>query len=186
MRKVPDQAVSEVIGTILTVLLVVAISGIIAAIVMGIPLLPQKPVLAVFSVDLVNGVSSNSPHTQTVPVIRFNQMAGDRLTQNYTQGTHTEINQTKIKLVDPTGRMITVVQSVTMTGTEIEKGEIFYIFRRDVGEPNQYWLTNDPARIFNYALWGGVEPFSPHGTWRLTVTDEKDTNMVIFQKDIVL
>lgn len=186
MRKAQDQAVSEVIGTILMVLLVVAISAIIAAIIMGIPLLPQKPALAAFSVGVVNGVSSGSPHTQTVPVIRFDQVAGDRLTQNYTQGVHTKINQTKIKLLDPNGRMITVVQSVTMTGTEIEKGETFYIFRRDVGEPNQYWLTNDPARIFNYSKWSGVEPFTPHGSWRLIITDEKDTNMVIFQKDIVL
>ena len=81
--------------------------------------------------------------------------------------------------------MITVVQSVTMKGTEIEKGEIFYIFRRNVGEPN-YWLTNDPARIFDFATWGGVEPFTPHGRWRLEITDEKDTNMVIFQKDLML
>jgi FlaG/FlaF family flagellin (archaellin) len=180
MRRGPDQAVSEVIGTILMVLLVVGISAIIAAIVMGIPLLPQKPVLAAFSADGVNGVSSGSPHTQTVPVIRFNQMAGDRLTQNYTQGVHKEINQTKIKLIDPNGRMITVEQSVTLIGTEIEKGETFFIFRRDVGEPNQYWLTNDPDRILNFSEWGGVDPFTPHGSWRLIVTDEKDTNMVIF------
>ncbi|MEI6840323.1 MAG: type IV pilin N-terminal domain-containing protein [Methanomicrobiales archaeon] len=101
MQSRPDTAVSEVIGTILMVLLVVALSAVIAAIMMGYPLLPHKPVLAAFSVDMVNGVSFSSPHTQTVPVIRFDQMAGDRLTQNYTTNSHLGINQTKSSSLIP-------------------------------------------------------------------------------------
>jgi hypothetical protein len=64
--------------------------------------------------------------------------------------------------------------------------ESHYIFRYKLsGETNQYWLTNNPSRVFSSAD-SGVMPFSPQGKWRLVITEEKDTNMVLCQKDLAL
>jgi subtilisin-like proprotein convertase family protein len=99
-------------------------------------------------------------------------------------GTHSVINGTKVKLINPTGKTFTVVNADSMTGKTIEKGEPFYIFYYNTGgtEAPWIWITNDPSRVFSST----VQPFSPHGTWRLMITDEKDTNMVIYQQDIRL
>lgn len=185
MKPRPDIAISEIVGTILIISLVVILSMVVVALFLGTPVMPKKPVLATFSVEKVMGVNAGSSHTLDVPVISLHQTAGDPLTQEYTTGTHSGINGTKIKLIDPTGRMYTVVQSVTMTAKTVRKGQQYYIFHRIIGEPNEYWITMDAARIYSVS-WGGVDPFSPHGTWRLLITDEKDTNMVLFQKDIVM
>jgi len=44
------------------------------------------------------------------------------------------------------------------------------------------WITNDPTRVFNAV----VQPFTPRGMWKLMITEEKDTNMIIYQQDIRL
>jgi hypothetical protein len=178
-----DAAVSETISTILIILLVVMLATIVFALVTGIAILPKKPVLAVFFVEAVKGSDANPPHALTVPIIRFSEIAGDTLTQEYTPYTHLGINGTKIKLIDPNGKLCTVVQAQSLTGKALDKGESFYIFHYIVGEPNEYWLTNDPTRVFGSS---GVMPFSPSGRWRLLITDEKDTNMVILDKTVVM
>lgn len=185
MKTCRESAVSELISTILIIALLVILAMVIMALFLGTPVMPKQPVLATFAADTVMGVNVNAPHNTDVPVIALYQTAGDTLTQEYVIGTHSGINGTKVKLIDPTGRMISVTQSVTMTKKTIAKGDPYYIFHRRIGEPNEYWITTDPARIFSTS-WGGVEPFSPHGTWRLIITEEKDTNMVLFVKDIVM
>ncbi len=177
MRSRSDSAISENVATILIIILVVALAAIIAALVLGIPLLPNKPVLAAFKADTVMG-------TGNVPVIRLYQMAGAPLIQEYTQYTHSPINGTKVKLVDPTGKTLTAVTAISMTGKTIEKGEPFYIFYYNTGgtEAPWIWITNNPSRVFNDV----VQPFTPHGTWKLIITEEKDTNMVIYQQDLKL
>lgn len=185
MKPCRDSAISEIISTLLIITLLLILTMVIMAIFFGTPIMPKKPVLATFSMEAVRGVNVNAPHNLDVPVIALYQTAGDTLTQEYTTGTHSGINGTKIKLLDPSGRMYTVTQSVTLTAKTIRKGEPYYIFHRVIGEPNEYWITTDPARIFSTS-WGGVDPFSPHGTWKVIVTDEKDTNMVLFQKEIAL
>jgi energy-converting hydrogenase Eha subunit A len=187
MRSRSDSAISETVATILIIILVVALAAIIAALVLGIPLLPNKPVLAAFSADTVMGANKSSTYGLNVPVIRLYQMAGDSLIQEFTQGTHSNINGTKVKIIDPAGKMYTIVTAQSLHGKNIKKGEPYYVFRYNTGESNQYWLTNDPSRVFTKPPTGsGVEMFTPHGTWKLLVTEEKDTNMVIFQKDLVL
>lgn len=186
MRSRGDSAVSESIGVILMVFLVVVLAGVCASLLLGIPLSLQKPVLAAFSADIVMGANTNPPYALDVPVIYLTQMAGDTLTQEYSEGVHSTIGGTKMKISDPAGNMYTVVTSASLKGKEIKKGNSYYIFHYKVGGPDEYWLTNDPARIYDGAQWGGVLPFSPHGTWRLVITDETYTNMVLFQKDLVL
>lgn len=186
MRSRPDSAISEIIATTLIIVLVVLLAAIIAVIVLGIPLLPEKPVMAAFSADTVMGKNRTSSPDYNVPVIRLYQMAGDSLIQEYTAGGHSAINGTKVKLVDPTGKIYTAVTAQSMTGKTLEKGEPFYIFHYHTGgsEAPWIWITNNPSRVFTEA--SGVEAFLPHGTWKLMITEEKDTNMIIYQQDIKL
>lgn len=179
MRSCPGSAISDTVATTLIIILVVALAAVIAAIIMGIPLLPAKPMLAAFKADTVMGST-----TKNVPVIRMYQLAGDPLMQNYTEGGHSVPNWTRVRLLDPTGKSLKVQTAISMRGKTIEKGEPFYIFYYNTGgtESPWIWITNDPSRVFSST----VQPFSPHGTWKVLVTDEKDTNMVIFQQDVRL
>jgi|WetSurMetagenome_2_1015567.scaffolds.fasta_scaffold06956_7 hypothetical protein len=187
MRSRPDSALSETIATTLIIILVVALAAIIAALIMGIPLLPNKPVLAAFSASVVMGANTSSAYGLNVPTIQLDQMAGDPLVQEFATNTHSTINGTKIKIIDPTGKMITVVSAISLRDKTIRKGKSYYIFHYTTGETNEYWLTNDPSRVFTKPPTGsGVLPFSPHGKWRLVITEEKDTNMVLYQKDLNL
>jgi FlaG/FlaF family flagellin (archaellin) len=178
------EAISEVIGSVLLVFLVVLIAAIIASLFLGVwGDLFTEPVFASFNVDKTDGYGRYS-HQFDVPVIVFYQMAGDDLTQDYTEHTHSGINNTKIKLIDPNGTLHIVNQSVTMLGYDINKGEPFYIFyyRNPDGD---FWLTNDPDRILNPS-WGGVEAFTPQGAWRVIITDELSTDMVLLDQEIQL
>ncbi|OPY36293.1 MAG: hypothetical protein A4E34_00315 [Methanoregula sp. PtaU1.Bin006] len=179
MQPRTDSAISDTVATTLIIILVVALAAVIAIIIMGVPLLPQQPTLAAFKADTVMGST-----TKNVPVIRLYQMAGASLTQEYTEGGHQVVNFTRVRLVDPTGKSHKVQTAISMRGKTIEKGEPFYIFYYNTGgtESPWIWITNDPSRVFAST----VQPFSPHGTWKVLVTDEKDTNMVIFQQDIRL
>jgi len=182
MRSPPDSAISEIVAASLVLVLVVALAVIVAAVIFGIPLLPQNPTLAAFKADTVMGLGSGG--TYNVPVITLSQMAGAPLVQDYNVGHHSVINYTRVKLLNPEGKTFTVVNADSMTGKTIEKGETFYIFYYNTGgtESPWIWITNDPSRVFSST----VQPFSPHGNWRVIVTDEKDTNMVIYQQDIRL
>lgn len=182
MRSRPDSAISEMMATTLIIILVVILAVIVVALISGIPLLPNKPVLAAFSADSVMGRGSGS--ALNVPIIRLYQVAGAPLIQEY-PGAHTAINGTKIKLVSPDKKLFTILTAQSMTGKTIEKGEPFYIFYYNTGVTSDapyMWITNDPSRVFN----SEVQPFAPHGTWKLMITEEKDTNMIIYQQDIRL
>jgi energy-converting hydrogenase Eha subunit A len=186
MRSRPESAISEMVATTLIIILVVALAAIIAALILGIPLTPNKPVLAAFSSDVVMGANRSALTHLDVPIIQLYQMAGDPLSQEFTAGTHSTINGTKVKIIDPTGKMYTIVSAQSLTGRDIKKGDSYYIFHFiNAGETNQYWLTNNPKRVFSSSD-SGVQPFSPRGTWRLVITDEKDTNTILYQKDLVL
>ena len=182
MRSRPDSALSEMTATTLIIILVVLLATIVIVLVLDIPIFPDKPVLAGFSADIVMGRGSSGPNT--VPVISLYQMAGDSLVQEYTEGEHSAINGTRVKLVSPDGETFTAVTAISMRGKTLEKGEPLYIFHYDTGgsEYPWIWITNDPDRVFD----ANVQPFLPHGTWKLMITEEKNTNMIIYQKDIQL
>ena len=97
MRSRSDSAISEAMATTLIIILVVILAVIVVALISGIPLLPNKPVLSAFRADTVKG-------TGNVPVIRLYQMAGAPLIQEYNHRLHSGINGTKVKLVYPNGK----------------------------------------------------------------------------------
>lgn len=179
-----EGGISEVISSVLLVFLVVLIGAIIASLFLGVwGNLLAEPVFAAFNVEKTDGYGRYS-HQVDTPVIVFYQMAGDDLTQDYTEHTHSGINNTKIKLIDPNGTLHIATQSVTMQGYNIKKGEPFYIFYYQ-NPDGDFWLTNDPDRIFGPG-WGGVEAFTPSGTWRVIITDELSTDMVLLDQEIQL
>jgi hypothetical protein len=185
MRPNPDTALSETVMTILLIILVVALAAVIVMIVMGVPIFPSKPVFAAFRAETVMGADRGNPSVLDVPVIRLSQIAGAPLSQDYTEGGHSAINGTRIKLRDPDGKLYTAVTADSMTGKTLEKGESFYIFHyhTSASEDPWIWITNDNSRISGSP---GVEPFHPSGTWKLVITDEKDTTMVIYEQSILL
>ena len=158
MRSAPDSAISEIVATSLVLILVVALAAIIAAVIFGIPLIPQNPTLAAFKADTVMGLGSGG--TLNVPVIRLYQMAGAPLAQQYTEGQHQVMNYTRVRLTDPAGKSFRVMTAVSMHGKTIEKGEEFYIFYTNTGVASDspyIWITNDPSRVFSST----VGPFTP-------------------------
>jgi flagellin-like protein len=172
MKQVPDQAVSEVIGTVLMVAMVVMVAGFIAAMVLGMPFVPQKPTLAGFMVEIIQSTDSTNPGSPTVPVISFYQVSGDQL-------AFFGVNGTNVRLTDPDSITYTVDKDPLMAGSEIRIGDRFFVFKKS-GSPDYYMVTN------NQSVISGAKPFTPHGTWRFIITDEKETDMVIFEKDLTL
>jgi hypothetical protein len=138
----------------------------------GMPFVPQKPTLASFTVEIIQVTNSTQPGSQAVPAISFHQVSGDQLAFFGANGTN-------IRLTDPAGVTYTATKSGSMTGTEIRVGEQFFVFRKS-GSPGNFQVTDDQGSI------SGNEQFTPHGTWRFTITDEKETNMVIFQQDLTI
>ena len=171
MEQIPDRGVSEVIGTVLMVAMVVMIAGVVAAMLLGMPFVPQKPTLAGFTVEIMQSADSTQLGGPTIPVISFYQASGDRLAYFGANGTNVRLN-------DPDGITCTVEKDTVMTGSEIQIGERFFVFKKS-GSPG-YLITNNQSRI------SGIIQFTPHGTWRFIITDEKETHMVIFEKDLTL
>ena len=174
-----DCAVSEVISSILIVFLVIA-----AGMVAGVYIFSsvdeeylEKPSFAYFSTDIIPGYGGDD--NTDVPVIQLSQFHGDRLEQHYTEGTHSGIGGMKIMLIDPDGDVHEVVQSITMKGESVEIAEKYYIFYYDLADPaeSDYWITNDPGRIFGPRY--RVQPFPLHGVWRLIITDEDHQDTVV-------
>lgn len=175
-----DRAVSESIGSVLIIFLVVVLAGIVVSLVFG--LIPtdalKKPTLAAFKVSVVNGVDSSG--NLVVPVICIYQQAGDDLTLKYTEGRHSILNDTVIHLYDPDGQEQPVQTSVYTRGQELEKGEAFYIFRYSPSHDGDYWITNSRSRVFTNTGGSYTEPFDPPGLWRLVIVDEKQTDQILF------
>lgn len=180
-----DTAVSESISVVLIVFLVVVLAGIAASIFFG--LIPtdalEKPTLAAFSVQAVDGADSSG--NLVVPMIALYQQAGDDLTVEYTEGEHTRLNDTVIRLYDPEGQEHVVQTSVYTRGKDVEKGDAFYIFRYSPPSDGDYWITNNRARVFTNQS-GYTEPFDPHGPWRLVIVDEKTTDHILFEGTVDL
>lgn len=174
-----DSGVSEVVSSILIVLLVIMAAGVAGAYIFGSINggYLEKPAFAYFSTGIIGGVGSDGQ--TNVPVIKMCQAHGDDLEQRYTEGTHSGIEGMKIILYDPNGNGHEVVQSITMKGGTVDIGDSYYIFYYNLADPQEadYWITNDPRRIFGPGYY--VQPFPVHGTWRMMITEEDRQNTIV-------
>jgi PKD repeat protein len=155
-----EQGVSELIGTILVIILVIAIAGIIAALVFGwsIPL-QRTPYFVSEATPIENASVVKLFHAQGDPVSLY---------PGATQGL-----PMKMTLAS---RAVTydVTPLPTAAGKGWRAGETLYIFRNSSG----VWIADSPALILNSTR------FAP-GPWRLSLIDIT-SNVLIVQHTLDL
>ncbi|APH39779.1 hypothetical protein BHR79_10025 [Methanohalophilus halophilus] len=137
----------------------------------------QKPSFAAFEATTETGINNEEPE---IPIVILQKTAGDQLSQEYEEGTHSGIKGTEIYLFDPAGERHEVINSIYMTGKEVETAEKFYIFYFNHYDGN-FWITNDKVRVTE----GGVEYFDPSGQWRLQIIGAY-SNQILLDKKLQL
>ena len=155
-----DQGVSELIGTILVIILVIAIAGIIAALVFGwsIPL-QRTPYFVSEATPIENASVVKLFHAQGDPVSLY---------PGATQGL-------PMKMTLASGAVTYDVTPLpTAAGKGWRAGETLYIFRNSSG----VWIADSPALILNST------GFAP-GPWRLSLIDIT-SNVLIVQHTLDL
>jgi len=171
-----DQAVSEIIGTILIVILVIALAGVVAALTLGLVGGIPKATFAPFTVDVGrDGQTSDRGNNSSYLVVY--QMAGDNLRLGQGAGNTTPLLNTTFQLVGPDGVNHQVVTPVNawLTGEDIGKGQAFYIFLD--ANTNDYRIVNNKNRIYTAS---NLTPLQK-GNWRLVISDIQNAKMVIGQ-----
>jgi PKD repeat protein len=155
-----EQGVSELIGTILVIILVIAIAGIIAALVFGwsIPL-QRTPYFVSEATPIENASVVKLFHAQGDPVSLY---------PGATQGL-------PMKMTLASGAVTYDVTPLpTAAGKGWRAGETLYIFRNASG----VWIADSPALILNST------GFAP-GPWRLSLVDIT-SNVLIVQHTLDL
>jgi len=170
-----DQAVSEIIGTILIVILVIALAGVVAALTLGLVGGIPKATFAPFTVD-VGRDGRSSGQVNNSAYLTVYQMAGDNIKLG--QGAiNSSLLNTTFQLVGPDGVNHQVVTPINawLTGEDIGKGQAFYIFLDE--NTGDYRIVNNKSRIYFYSNLTSLQK----GNWRLVISDIKDAKMVIGQ-----
>ena len=155
-----EQGVSELIGTILVIILVIAIAGIIAALVFGwsIPL-QRTPYFVSEATTIDNASVVKLFHAQGDPVSLY---------PGATQGLPMKMTLAKGAVT------YDVTPLPTAAGKGWRAGETLYIFRNASG----VWIADSPALILNST------GFAP-GPWRLSLIDIT-SNVLIVQHTLDL
>ncbi|WP_220682358.1 type IV pilin [Methanofollis formosanus] len=199
-----DTAVSETLGTVLMVFLVVLLAGISFALFSGIfsEAHVEKPPL---TANLAKAVHVGAPHGDG-RVIEVTNVAGDTLYFSKDRaGVHEDLKEVKIYVIPPDGQVIEPVTSESMEEDRgFRPGECLYIFYDgNAGAVNWtrnrgFWLTNDIERRksttpYFYDLsqypqyWNGsahIWQDNPQGTpagkgtWGLRVVDVRSGTVV--------
>jgi hypothetical protein len=172
-----DPAVSEIIGTILIIALVIALAGIIAALTLGLvgKAIPEST-FAPFKVEVGRDGHSSGPVNNSAYLTVY-QMAGDNLRLGKGAVNTTPLLNTTFQLVGPDGVNHQVVTPVNpwLTGEDIGKGQAFYIFLDE--NTGDYRIVNNKDRIYSASNLTSLQK----GNWRLVISDIKDAKMVIGQ-----
>jgi len=176
-----DSGVTPIIGEILMVFLVIILAAIILSIALGIISNPlQENKMAAFSIETGYNGYDRYTHEFDATYLTYLQMAGDDLNVGYDSSvTHGGTDATKITLNSPSGFHV-VVDSVTMLEDIVEKGRVYYIFKYYTGsssDPDDYYLTDNPDRIFGQQ---GIESLEP-GIWEILISDIADSNVVLYR-----
>ena len=155
-----ERALSELVGTILVIILVIAIAGIIAALVFGWSIPLQRTPYFVSEVKAINNGS----------VVQLSHVQGDpvSLYPGATKGVPVKMTLAKGAITYDA----TPLPGAAARG--LKAGETLYIFRNATGA----WITDSPAYIVNST------GFSP-GPWRLSLVDTT-SNVLIVQYTLYL
>ncbi len=172
-----DDGVSESIGTILMVFILVALVGIMFGFIMGFgsgsPIDTYRPQYAIVDATVVPALSA--PDTWNVDSIKIHFAYGNEPDLQYEEGVYTGMEGTKFMLIDPDGGSHEAMQSVTMNGQKINPGAEFYYFTVSSDISDRYYITNAYSGIADDRTWSGAlpypKPFAP-GTWRVQIIDD--------------
>lgn len=172
-----DSGVSENLGTILMIGILVVIAAMAAVYVMGIEnsALPSNytPQYAIVNAEVIPALSAHD--TWNADSIKIKFTAGNELDLTYKEGIYAGTEGIKFMLYDPNGGAHEAMQSITMEGQKIKQGDIFYYFTVSSSINGQYYITNDYSRIGDDSEWGSgwsyLKPFTS-GEWRVVITDD--------------
>jgi len=169
-----DSAVSEIIGTILIVILVIALAGVVAALTLGLVGGIPKSTFAPFTVEVGRDGRSSGPVNNSAYLTVY-QMAGDNLRLGQGADNTTPLLNTTFQLLGPDGVNHQVVTPVNpwLIGEDIGKGQAFYIFID--ANTGDYRIVNDKNRIYSASNLTSLQK----GNWRLVISDIKNAKMVI-------
>lgn len=185
-----DSGVSENIGSILMIFVLVILAGVVMAYVMDIggsnTVADYHPQYAIVDAKVIPALSA--PDTWNADSIKIRFTFGNELDLQYEEGVYTGTEGIKFMLIDPNGGSHEAMQSITMEGQKIQPGDEFYYFTVSSGINGQYYITNDYSRIGDDSVWGSgwsyLKPFAA-GTWRVQIMDD-NLGVIIADEKVVV
>ncbi|MDE4908008.1 hypothetical protein L0665_05220 [Methanogenium marinum] len=185
-----DSGVSENIGSILMIFVLVVLAGVVFVYVMDIggnnAVAGYTPQYAIVNAEVVPGLSALD--TWNADSIKITFSFGNELDLQYEEGVYAGTEGIKFMLIDPDGGSHEAMQSITMKGQKIRPGDTFYYFTVSSGINGQYYITNDYTRIDDKSTWGSgwsyLKPFAA-GTWRVQIADD-NLGVIIADEEVVV
>lgn len=185
-----DSGVSENIGNILMIFVLVVLAGVVLMYVMDIggtsAIADYHPQYAIVGAEVIPGLSDEGIWGADSINIKFT--FGNELDLSYEEGVYAGTEGIKFMLIDPDGGSHEAMQSITMKGQKISPGAVFYYFTVSSGINGQYYITNAYSRIGDDSTWGDywsyLKPFK-EGTWRVQIIDD-NLGVVIADEEVVV
>ncbi|WFN33711.1 hypothetical protein L1S32_07615 [Methanogenium sp. S4BF] len=182
-----DSGISQNIGNILMIFLLVAFAAVIFTYVMHVEedssIGDYTPQYAIMDATVVPALSA--PATWNADAIKIRFTFGNELDLRYEEGVYAGTEGIKFMLIDPNGGSHEAMQSVTMKGQKINPGAEFWYFTVSPGINGQYYITNAYSRIGDDSTWGAnwsyPQPFGD-GTWRVLIKDD-NLGVIIADKE---
>lgn len=188
-----ESGVSENIGSILMIFVLVVLAGVVMAYAMDIggssAIADYHPQYAIVNAEVIPGLSA--PGNWDDDSIKIKFIAGNELDLEYEEvdWSYSGTEGIKFMLIDPNGVSHEAVQSVTMKGQGISPGAVFYYFIIPPNIHGQYYITNDYSRIGDDTNWvddgwSYLVPFAD-GTWRVQIIDDNIGTIIADEKVVV-
>ena len=183
-----DAGVSENIGSILMIFVLVILASVVFAYVMDIggnnTVSDYTPQYAIVNAKVIPALSA--PDTWNADSIKIHFTFGNELDLQYEEGVYAGTEGIKFMLIDPNGGSHEAMQSITMKGQKIRPGAEFYYFTVSPSLP--YYITNAYSRIGDDSTWGSgwsyLKPFAA-GTWRVQITDD-NLGVISAEEEVVV
>lgn len=185
-----DSGVSQNIGNILMIFLIVAFAAVIFTYVMNVEedssIGDYTPQYAIVDAAVVPALSA--PATWNADAIQIRFTFGNELDLQYEEGVYAGTEGIKFMLIDPNGGSHEAMQSVTMKGQKINPGAEFYYFTVSPDMNSQYYITNAHSRIGDDSTWDAgwlyPQPLAA-GTWRVMIKDD-NLGVIIADKEVAI
>lgn len=178
----PDDAVSEVIGEILMVALVVALASIVSAFMMG--LIGGVPDTA-FTAFKADPIYNNT--TKMIDAVSILCMAGEGITgkpgESAGPGAGNILKDMTIHITTPAGTSHPVSLCAAVTDPiSIRPGTMMFIVKRG----DVYFLVHHPNQTGCGDSGGKNQEFRPHGLWTITIAETLKSNTVVYKGEMWL